>query len=258
MRGPLRREWFLEQGDGNCRLMASFAQRLSETAPAWASAVAPVAEKVARILSASIPKRSKRLYPSTRLTQNSRREGRGIVPNLSVEAPPRPETRCGNCGKRTHGGEYCEACSPRRDRLINAAKLGRITTHSPKAEALRGATQSRQRAAERAWNPADLPEWLTEEVYREQIQPRLATVKVRAIMSALGVSRPYATEIGRKKRVPHPRHWMTLAMTVGVSALETDHSSDRVSQPLGHDYMTGENYGKPIENNKLHRPKRNQ
>lgn len=217
MRGPLRREWFFEQRDGNCRLMASFAQRLSETVATWGSAVAPVAEQVSRILSASIPKPSKRVYPSTRLTQNSRREGRGLLPNLSVEAPPRPEVLCRNCGKRTRGADYCGACSPmeRRDNLINAAKLGRIATHAPKAEALRGATQTRQRAAERAWNPADLPEWLTEEVYREKIQPQLSTVRVSAIMAVLEVSRPYANEIGRKKRVPHPRHWETLARLAG-------------------------------------------
>lgn len=206
----LRRKWFFEQRDGNCRLMASFAQQLSETAPTWASAVAPIAEQIAWIFSASVPKRSRQIFPSTRLTHNSRREGRGIAPNLSVEAPPRRATRCKNCGKRTQRAEYCGDCSPRRDRIINAAKLGRIAAHSPKAEALRGATQSRQRAAERVWNPEDLPEWLTEEVYREKIQPLLATVKVRTIMSALEVSRPYATEIGRRNRVPHPRHWQTL------------------------------------------------
>src|SRR5690348_13816177 len=109
-RSPLRREWFFEQRDGNCRLMALFAQRLSETAPTWASAVAPVAEQVSRTLSASIPKRSKQTFPSTRLTQNSRREGRGLLPDLSIKNPPRPETPCRNCGKRTHGAEYCGAC----------------------------------------------------------------------------------------------------------------------------------------------------
>ena len=84
---PLRREWFFEKRDGNCRLMASFALQLSATAPTWGRAVAPLAEGVARIFSSSIPKRSKRIFPSTRLTQNSRREGRGISANLSIEAP---------------------------------------------------------------------------------------------------------------------------------------------------------------------------
>jgi len=45
-REPIRREWFFEQRDGNCRLMAPFAIRLAETAPTWGRAVAPIAEWV--------------------------------------------------------------------------------------------------------------------------------------------------------------------------------------------------------------------
>jgi hypothetical protein len=41
-RETLKREWFLEQGDGNCRLMAQLAIKLSETAPIWGRAIAPV------------------------------------------------------------------------------------------------------------------------------------------------------------------------------------------------------------------------
>jgi CRISPR-associated protein Cas1 len=40
----LNRDWFSEQRDGNCRLVADFAARLSETAPIWYRQVAPVAE----------------------------------------------------------------------------------------------------------------------------------------------------------------------------------------------------------------------
>ncbi|MGB6484859.1 MAG: CRISPR-associated endonuclease Cas1 [Candidatus Acidiferrales bacterium] len=220
MRGPLRREWFFEEGNGNCRLMASFAVRLSETAPTWARAVAPLAEGISRMFSASIPKRHKSIFPSTRLTQNSRREGRGILPVLSTEAPPRPATVCRTCGKFTQAAEYCQACSPmaRRDNLISAAKLGRVATHMPKAEARRAATMRRQEAAKQAWKSSDLPEWLTGKAYREQIQPKLVTFTVSAIASALGISKPYATDIRAGKRVPHPRHWQTLALLVGVTA----------------------------------------
>ncbi len=218
-REPLRREWFFEQRDGNCRLMGSFAVRLSETAQTWGRALAPLAEGMARMFSSSIPKRSKRIFPSTRLTQNSRREGRGISADLSIEAPPRPASLCRNCGASTRGAQHCGACSPMalRKNLINAAKLGRVATHTPKAEALRAATMQRQEAAKREWKPSDLPEWLTENVYREKIQPKLATFTVSAIASALGVSKPYATDIRSGKRVPHPRHWETLARLVGLS-----------------------------------------
>jgi len=47
-RQPLKREWFFEERNGNCRLMAPFVSHLSETAPIWARAVAPVAEWVAQ------------------------------------------------------------------------------------------------------------------------------------------------------------------------------------------------------------------
>ena len=62
-RQPLRRMWFFEQRDGNCRLMRSFAVRLSETAPTWARAVAPVAEWVARALWHTTTKAAVRLLP---------------------------------------------------------------------------------------------------------------------------------------------------------------------------------------------------
>ena len=222
MRGPLRREWFFEQRDGNCRLMASFAQQLSQTAPAWASAVAPVAEQVSRILSTSIPKRSRRVFPSTRLTQNSRREGRGISPDLSVEAPPRPATVCRMCGRPTRAAECCEACVPLAsgERLIKAAKLGRIASHTPRTEAFRAETMRKHEAARRAWKPSDLPEWLNEEFYREKIQPKLATVTIRSIMEALQVSKPYAADIRSGKKLPHPRHWLTLVRLVGLRRTE--------------------------------------
>ncbi|MGB7228802.1 MAG: CRISPR-associated endonuclease Cas1, partial [Candidatus Acidiferrales bacterium] len=213
MHSTLRREWFFEQRDGNCRLMASFAQRLSETAPTWASAVAPVAEQIARTFSASVPKRRRGIFSSTRLTQNSRRIGRGLEPIQSVETPSRPPSVCRDCGKSTQGAQYCRACSPlaNRGNLIKAAKLGRMAAQAPKAEALRSETARRQMAAKLAWNPSDLPEWLTEKVYREKIQPRLATFTVSAIASALEVSKPYATDVRAGKRVPHPRHWESLA-----------------------------------------------
>jgi CRISPR-associated endonuclease Cas1 len=49
-REPLRREWFFEERNGNCRLMASLASRLAETGPTWARAVAPLAEWVSQSL----------------------------------------------------------------------------------------------------------------------------------------------------------------------------------------------------------------
>src|SRR5207253_7618510 len=66
-REPLRREWFFEQRDGNCRLMGQFAVRLSETAPSWGRAVAPLAEWVSRTLWLTIPRLIRQNSPATRL-----------------------------------------------------------------------------------------------------------------------------------------------------------------------------------------------
>src|SRR5438876_3174263 len=70
---PLRREWFFEQRDGNCRLMGPFAVRLSETAPLWSRAVGPVVEWVARQLWLTTRKRTQSDFPPTHLTQTHRR-----------------------------------------------------------------------------------------------------------------------------------------------------------------------------------------
>jgi CRISPR-associated endonuclease Cas1 len=73
-----RRDWFFEQRDGNCRLMASFVVRLTETAPTWSHAVAPFAEFVARKLSSSaISKSNRHIGPATRLTQTHKRIAKG-------------------------------------------------------------------------------------------------------------------------------------------------------------------------------------
>lgn len=100
--------------------------------------------------------------------------------------------------------------------LIEAAQPGRVASHTPEAEARRGETQRRQHAARRGWRPSDLPAWLNEQAYREKIQPRLREITVPTISTALGISEPYATDIRAGKRVPHPRHWKSLAILAGA------------------------------------------
>ena len=75
-RGPLRREWFFEQTNGNCRLMGSFAAQLSETAGAWRRAVSPYAEQAAKIFWQGRSKKSRSTLLPTRLTQTRRSPGK--------------------------------------------------------------------------------------------------------------------------------------------------------------------------------------
>jgi CRISPR-associated endonuclease Cas1 len=217
---PLKRQWFFEKQDGNCRLMGSFSVRLSETASTWAHAVAPVAEWISRTLWSTLRKPARQIYPATRLTQSRRSQakvGQRPAPNRLGPETPRICRACGEPLKR--GKSYCDSCSVpvSRRNLIEAAKLGRVATHSPKAEALRAATQRRHGVERKAWQPANNPGSLTEETYRETIQPRLLEITVRTISAALEISEPYATDIRAGRRIPHPRYWLALAKLAGVS-----------------------------------------
>jgi CRISPR-associated endonuclease Cas1 len=218
-RGPLRREWFFEQRDGNCRLMGSFAVKLSETAQTWRHALAPFAEGIARTLWSMTSKGVRGESPATRLTQSRKREAKGVSSALPVRLESNPPAVCGICGSGIKSRfKYCRNCAPTvsRENVLEAAKLGRLTTHTPEAQARRAETQRRQNAALKAWNPADKPDWLDEKFYREEIQSRLSTILVPTIKAALLVSEPYALRIRTGRCIPHPRHWLALARLVGV------------------------------------------
>jgi hypothetical protein len=74
-----------------------------------------------------------------------------------------------------------------RENLLEQAKLGRIATHSAVAEARRSATQTTHAKALRNWDPSDLPTWLDEDVYRQEILPRLPKFTVKSIRLKLGI-----------------------------------------------------------------------
>jgi CRISPR-associated endonuclease Cas1 len=217
---PLRREWFFELGNGNCRLMAEFAERLAHTASMWARAVAPHAEMIARGFWTRRKSSSNEERIPTRLTETRRRKARQHVRKQYLPEHPKPLRICRTCGtdlKRGHSN--CAKCSIpiSRGNLLIAAESGRIATHSPEAEARRRATQLKQRLALRNWNPESQPQSFTEEIFRERIQPLLLDIEVPRIAESIDVSKPYATSIRRGERLPHPRHWKKLAELVDFS-----------------------------------------
>jgi CRISPR-associated endonuclease Cas1 len=218
IRGPLRREWFFEERDGNCRLMGSFAVRLSETASTWGRAVAPIAEMVSRTLWAKRTRPYRQSVPATRLTESHRRQQRGEAVSPTVAHAPKPPKACRICGASVKPSDnYCASCAVgiTRESLIKAAGSGRIASHSQEAESRRSETQRLHRAAKRAWQPSTLPTWLTPDAFNKEIQPRLANMTVPAISKTLGISGGYATDIRAGRRRPHPRNWERLARLVG-------------------------------------------
>jgi CRISPR-associated protein Cas1 len=222
----LRREWFFEQQNGNCRLMQWLAIRLSETAPTWGRAVAPIAEWFAQSLwdCTSKSRHGKRILP-TRLTQSRRSEGRGKRFHLDLQPAPHPSKICPGCGATTQLGRLCPKCGRELsgEKLIELAKIGRVAAQSPEAKRKHSDTQKRHEAAKRAWRSSPKPNWPNESVYIADIQPRLASVTINVIAFTLGVSESYAADIRAGRRRPHPRHWLHLAELVGVSRQYPSH-----------------------------------
>ncbi len=222
-REPLKRGWFFEQRDGTCRLMGSLAVRLSETAPTWGRAVAPYAERVARTLWSTLDKSRREPAPATRLTQRCRRESQGGS-GTSSEPAPRPERICRVCGTTlARGRSYCGICAIpiATEHILKVGRAGReagrAAAHGADAQARRSNTQRQHALAKSAWLPSSLPVWLNEETYLRKVQPLLAGLTNKAVASALGSSKPYASAIRSGRRVPHPRHWQALSQLVVVS-----------------------------------------
>jgi CRISPR-associated endonuclease Cas1 len=214
---PLRREWFREERDGNCRLMGSFAAWLCETAPTWGRAVAPIAEWISRTLwSARRHRPARQALPATRLTQAHRRQVSNYASSLPT--PPRPPTICRDCGAQVGPDQrYCSSCAitARTTALVKAARIGRTAAQSSEARASRADTQRLHHAARRKWQAHGKADGLDEKAYVERLQPHLRKITAAVIASALRVSEPYASDIRSGRRVPHPRHWQTLARLAG-------------------------------------------
>jgi hypothetical protein len=218
-RGLMRRERFFEQRDGNCRLMGEFAQQLSETSKAWGDAVAPYAERCARILWSTVTSASDVRFNTTPLTQARRRAAKGAGAVSASNHVPSPPSLCQQCGKPIRQGtESCKMCSKvnSREALLKAAQKGRIAAQQPQVLARLGEKQRSHRRAELAWNPEDNPAWLDEAVYTSRVHPKLANCSISTIALTLGVSLPYASDIRAGRRRPHPRHWLALAKLASI------------------------------------------
>jgi CRISPR-associated endonuclease Cas1 len=217
-REVLRREWFFERADGNCRLTSSLAIRLSETAAMWGRSVAPIAEWVAQSFWNSPRKRStaNQILP-TRLTQRRKTEAKGHIINTAMRSEPSRENICRTCGKTIRNGiANCRDCAIEQAtvRLTDVARKGRVLSQSTEARIKRAETQRKNALAQHAWNPATETsrglDW-------EQIWLRLAETSASVIAKQIGVSRYYATLVRAARRRPHQRHWQGLAELVGLS-----------------------------------------
>jgi CRISPR-associated endonuclease Cas1 len=210
-------DWW-EDRNGNCRMVTALAIKLCETSDTWRKFCAPVAEYVAGELWRSIRQGriSKSYRPlASRLTQEHRREAKGRkVPAVEL---PKPAHGCRDCGAplRRQDGARCSKCA----RLATRKNLraGRKSAQQSESLAKRAATQHEHQAANRAWNPANLPAWLDRDAYLNRIVPALGHVPKSEIRQVLGVSESYSIYIQTGMRIPHARHWLKLAQIARIA-----------------------------------------
>lgn len=215
-RQTVRREWFFEERDGNCRLMAGFAARLAEAAPYLASAVVPVAETVAKALTSNRtgslsfdgPSGSKRRRPESFLDKPGS--------SRALPAVPRVCARCGRVLKKD--SELCRKCANAdlTTSFVAVLAKGRKTSNVGEAQEKRAETQRRNAEAVRQWNPEDLPKWLSARVFSLRVLPALQKLRTVDVARCLTSSESYAAQVRTGKKTPHPRHWTGLAALARV------------------------------------------
>src|SRR5262249_14251278 len=121
---PLKRSWFFEERNGNCRLMSELAEILGWTAMTWRGAVAPFAERAAQIFWASAKSAASHLSPATRLTQTYRSISKGGEGHREAKPIPESPRLCKLCGTQVTGHhKFCSKCAPTnsKEALIEAA-----------------------------------------------------------------------------------------------------------------------------------------
>lgn len=218
---------FFETRQGVCRVLPPLTHALAETAPLWAKRVAPVAERVVRMLLTAPGSRISRI--PTPLTQSNRSAGRDAIrrrpKRISTARVPMPPPICLMCGATLPAPDrtYCDDCLPKRD-MEHLAKLqrsawpalrrlraeGRDPTHGGAAARKRGASNTRRWKEAAAWNRAH-PDRPDPDAFKREILPHLQGLPLSRVAKATGLTRMFCSLIRRGLYVPHPRHWAALA-----------------------------------------------
>lgn len=220
---------FAETRRGVCRVIPPVTQFLAETAPTWACAVAPIAERMAQfLLNGEVGERRKHPRPlPTPLTQANRSAGREGVRRRPTRVPrdhvPKMPQACRMCGIVLDNSDrfYCDECLPevRKEKVEAWSTSGRRTlaqlraenqdpAHGGCAAQVRGEKISRHNY-ERAKRQGIVPP-TTDRIFPRDILPHLRNIALPELAMATGLSVGYCSFIVRGLRVPHPRHWAVL------------------------------------------------
>ncbi|MDP9369368.1 MAG: CRISPR-associated endonuclease Cas1 [Chloroflexota bacterium] len=111
----LSRNDVFETRQGCCRLLPPLTERLAETTRSWARAMAPWAERAARLLLTGETVGAAPVLP-TPLTGANRRAGRGLPSEEAMVSAAKPPSACRGCGLVLEKSErlYCADCLLKR------------------------------------------------------------------------------------------------------------------------------------------------
>lgn len=209
---------------GTCRINPPLAHQLAETAPTWAKRIAPTAEHVAKQLARTPGIRTTRV--ATPLTQTNRSSGRSnsrrADPAERASRPPGPQRHCQDCGLEIASDrKLCPDCRTAHqtdkvermnvqglETLARLRQQGQDPAHGREAATKRAASMTRQNAASAEWELHN--ERPDPEIWQTEILPGLASVTLKQMMDATGLSSGYCSMIRQGDKTPHPRHWEPL------------------------------------------------
>jgi CRISPR-associated endonuclease Cas1 len=224
-RRTFRKVEFTETADGQCRLKVPLTHELAEMMPIWAKALAPIAEKVAHTLGQAMAGKYVAVTPLTRMShrqaqalvkarKTSAREVANSTTKRQRPATPTAPTlwSCPDCG-----GEVTNHRRIRCDDCIDADP-----SQSPEVRGRRGAAIAARKRALREWDETHPDVDYDPELFRREILPRLATVKLAEITEAAGVSKSYASTIRSGKFTPHVSTWKALGDLVVSPIFNSD------------------------------------
>jgi CRISPR-associated endonuclease Cas1 len=212
-RRTFRKTEFLETEDGHCRLRPPLTHELAESLPIWAKEIAPVAEWIAHSFGEAL---SGKYVPTTPLSREKTRTAQAVVKarkavsasaqssrrmkQKTAEAESTPTWSCPDCGAPVTNLRHvrCEAC-------INADPR-----HTPEVRRHRGAAIAARKRALRDWEAANPDSNYDPEMFRREILPGLAEVRLADIMEAAGISKSYASQVRSGECTPHVSTWESL------------------------------------------------
>ena len=212
-RRTFRKAEFVETDDGHCRLRPPLTHELAESLPNWAKEIAPVAERIAHTFGDAL---SGKYVPSTPLSNERGRTAQAVVNarkavSSSAQSSRRKTQKSGDVGSAATWS--CPDCGAlvtnhrhvRCDSCINAD-----SRQTPAVRRNRGSAIAARKRALREWEDFHPGVTFDRAIFKREILPGLANVKLVDIMNAAGISKSYASQVRSGECTPHVSTWEKL------------------------------------------------